>query len=164
MTTQNEASELHEGDLDNSRVQTTNPEAVRRAERLKEAVKLAGGNLAVATKASVPLSTLNSYLSGREMKLSTAVPIAAACNVRLDWLATGDGPMTPGRETAPAEPQKTAPLPPPTPFAGIDVAQLAKALQAAASAFQTAGKNPSMHQLAQITALLYGGGTTDPDE
>ncbi len=66
------------------------------AARLKAAVREAGGNNLVAQRAGVPLSTLNSYLRGVEMKVGGLLKLAAATGVRLEWLATGQGPMRPG--------------------------------------------------------------------
>lgn len=64
-----------------------------RAERLRLAVKSAGGNLAVAARAHVPVGTLNNYLAGRDPKVGAFVALAAACSVSLEWLATGQGRM-----------------------------------------------------------------------
>ncbi|MFT8540897.1 LexA family transcriptional regulator [Acetobacter sp.] len=62
-----------------------------RIERLKEAIKRGGGNLEVARNAGVPLSSLNNYVSGREMKASTAIRVARACGVSMEWLIAGAG-------------------------------------------------------------------------
>ena len=59
------------------------------ADRLRQAVKDAGGNLAVAKASEVPLSTLNDYLKGNDVKFSRMVDLANACKVSLDWLASG---------------------------------------------------------------------------
>ena len=75
----------------NFRVETENPEAVDRTSRLKEAVRRAGGNKLVASRAGVPVSTLGAYLAGRDWRIGTAVALAEACGVGLDWLATGKG-------------------------------------------------------------------------
>ena len=63
-----------------------------RAERLRAAVKGAGGNAQVAIRAQINLGTLNNYIAGRDMKASAMITLAKACNVSLDWLATGSGP------------------------------------------------------------------------
>lgn len=63
-------------------------------ERLRLAVQSAGGPGEVAKRAGVPLSTLGGYLAGGEMKLSSAMAIAEAAGVRLDWLALGIEPMS----------------------------------------------------------------------
>jgi phage repressor protein C with HTH and peptisase S24 domain len=63
-----------------------------RAVRLREAVRAAGGNASVASRASMHVGTLNRYLAGRDMKAQNLVGLAAATGVRLEWLATGEGP------------------------------------------------------------------------
>ena len=57
--------------------------------RLKHAVENANGNKAVSERAGVPLSTLNGYLAGRDMKASVAARLAIACNVSPSWLLLG---------------------------------------------------------------------------
>ncbi|KAB8123967.1 XRE family transcriptional regulator [Komagataeibacter medellinensis] len=66
-----------------------------RAERLRVAVKGAGGNAQVAIRAQINLGTLNNYIAGRDMKASAMIALAKACGVSLDWLATGEGPEKP---------------------------------------------------------------------
>lgn len=61
-------------------------------ERLRSAVRDAGGNQAVAVKSGVPLGTLNNYVRGvSDPKASALAQIAYACGVSLDWLMTGAG-------------------------------------------------------------------------
>jgi len=60
-----------------------------RTERLKTAVRRAGGNTQVSIRSHVPLNTLNRYIAGREMKVSALVALAKACNVSVEWLAQG---------------------------------------------------------------------------
>lgn len=60
-----------------------------RAERLRAAVKRAGGNTQVAIRAHMNVGTLNNYIAGREMKASAMIALAKACGVSLDWLAEG---------------------------------------------------------------------------
>jgi len=57
--------------------------------RLRSAIGRAGGNKAVSTRSGIPLSTLTTYLAGRDMKASAAAKIAHACSVSVDWLLTG---------------------------------------------------------------------------
>ncbi|WP_173576606.1 LexA family transcriptional regulator [Acetobacter fallax] len=71
---------LSEGDDDDVR---------KRSGRLRAAVHAAGGNNRVATRANIPLGTLNNYIAGREMRVGPMIALADACNVSLDWLATG---------------------------------------------------------------------------
>ncbi|WP_395370395.1 helix-turn-helix transcriptional regulator [Komagataeibacter diospyri] len=72
-------------------VSEENWEMESRVERLKEAIRKGGGNLEVARNAGVPLSSLNNYVSGREMKASTAIRVARACGVSMEWLIAGTG-------------------------------------------------------------------------
>lgn len=68
------------------------PAIAERASRLREAVRTAGGNKVVAERAGMPVSTLNRYVAGRDMKASALIALAPATGVRLEWLATGEGP------------------------------------------------------------------------
>lgn len=73
-----------------------NWEAGPRLDRLKAAVKAAGGNAVVAKKSGVPLGSLNNYFGGREMKVPAMIALADACGVTVEWLAAGRGPMHAG--------------------------------------------------------------------
>ena len=64
-----------------------------RVERLREAIKKIGSAREAARLSGLPYGTLQGYIRGGELKLSNAAPIARAAGVRLDWLASGDGPM-----------------------------------------------------------------------
>lgn len=58
------------------------------AERIKEALKKAGGPNVVSAKTGIPLRTLANYASEKsEPKIGALVRIASACGVSLDWLA-----------------------------------------------------------------------------
>ena len=70
-------------------VSDQNSEADTPSERLRRAVKNAGGNQQVAARANVPLASLNAYIAGREMRISAAYKLAEACGVSLEWLITG---------------------------------------------------------------------------
>lgn len=72
----------------------TNRETQTRFLRMKSAVERAGGNQAVSEKADVGLTTLSTYMNGKEWKLGIAEKIAAACNVSLQWLLFGDDPQS----------------------------------------------------------------------
>ena len=65
------------------------------AERLREAVKRAGGAAKVARESGVPAATLKSYLQGRSMRRGTLVALSKATDVSLAWLAGGEGEMAP---------------------------------------------------------------------
>ncbi|MFZ4411129.1 MAG: helix-turn-helix domain-containing protein, partial [Paracraurococcus sp.] len=72
------------------------PGSAERAKRLRQAVKLAGGGSAIARRIQMPLGTLSRYQRGREMKAGAMIALAEATGVRLEWLATGAGPMRAG--------------------------------------------------------------------
>lgn len=66
------------------------------AERLRSALKLAGGPSKVSARSGISLRTLANYSSERsELKASALVRLAEACDVSLDWLATGRLPVHP---------------------------------------------------------------------
>ena len=81
-----------------SNVPAPDREIIDRSERLKEALKFAGGAAAVARKIGMPMPTLNNYIAGRDMKASAIVALADGCGVSVEWLATGRGDMSPGRQ------------------------------------------------------------------
>lgn len=65
------------------------------AARLREVIRRAGGNQAVAAKSGVPLGTVNNYVRGvSDAKAASLGAIARACGVSLDWLVF-DGPEVP---------------------------------------------------------------------
>jgi len=113
------------------------------AARLRQAVRLAGGNRAVAQRAGVPLGTLNNYIGARTgMKMDALARLAAACSVSLEWLV---GQETRSAEAATlsglasvAEPvagfsERQAELSPGERGNGVDVAMLAKAIEIVAA-------------------------------
>jgi hypothetical protein len=119
------------------------------------------------------------------MKLPVAVSLARATGVRLEWLATGDGPMCPseagvmeaGDELAPADvsPAKPQPRPiPPASAAGlaehgmavpegslgiawqVNPDRLARAYVMALNGIVTApGRAPDPKRLMQVTLIIY---------
>lgn len=121
----------------------------------------------------MPLSTLNRYLAGREMRLPAAVAIARATGVRLEWLATGEGPMRPDppAPTAPPAPAAPSAAPPPPPSGlaeaertpaalGLtwqaDPDRLARAYEMALNGISVLpGHRPDPRRLMRITLLLY---------
>lgn len=154
-------AEIHHDSLDESaKADITVHHSNRHvASRLKQAVRGAGGNQVVATKAGIALSTLNAYLAGRDMKLSFTVELAKVCGVNIAWLATGEGPMSGPASSAPtlAEiPQNSAPK---TAFGSIDPDRLALALDGATAAFSKQPSQPTMRELAQVVILLYDSGS-----
>jgi phage repressor protein C with HTH and peptisase S24 domain len=75
--------------------------------RLDQAIAQSGGPSAVARRAEMYLGTLNRYRGGRELPSSALVSLARATGVRLEWLATGEGPMQ--GDSTPAEAPATPP-------------------------------------------------------
>lgn len=67
----------------------------RRIERLRRIAEQAGGQVALSRKASIPLTTLHRAITGGDLKTSVLTALAAAAGVRVEWLATGAGPMLP---------------------------------------------------------------------
>lgn len=67
--------------------------AAERSQRAHLVAERAGGMAALARKSGVPQTTIHRVLNGGEMKAGVLVAIAAAAGVRLEWLATGTGPM-----------------------------------------------------------------------
>ncbi len=61
--------------------------------RVKEAIALVGTQMDAAQLSGVAYGTITNYVDGGEMKLSNAAALARATGVRLEWLATGEGPM-----------------------------------------------------------------------
>ena len=88
------SNEIGDNNMPNGEFPSSDPDAAfdevkARAERLRAAVKNAGGNTQVAARAGMPFGTLNRYIAGRDMKASAMVALARACDVSLDWLAEG---------------------------------------------------------------------------
>lgn len=73
-----------------------------RGKRLREAIKKVGSARDVARLAGIPYGTLQNYIHGRELKLSNAVSISRVTGVRLEWLATSEGPMQADQPIVPA--------------------------------------------------------------
>jgi phage repressor protein C with HTH and peptisase S24 domain len=76
-------------------VRGLNSDTENPSERLREAVRSAGGTKAVASISRIPLTTLQGYLSGGEMKLTNVLALAKATGVSVEWLATGRGSRQP---------------------------------------------------------------------
>jgi len=63
------------------------------AQRIRRCADLCGSGDALAQKAAIPRRSLEDYLTGKaEPKASRIAAIAAAANVSLHWLITGEGP------------------------------------------------------------------------
>jgi hypothetical protein len=106
-------------------------EADARGERLKDAVRAAGGPSTVIAKTGISESTLGNYQKGGEMKLSSAIALAQATGVRLVWLATGIGPRTDAGAEQAATPPAKPPAPSPLLSDRVDMEKLVPAYRAA---------------------------------
>lgn len=91
------------------------------------------------------MTTLNSYIGGGEWKVSTALALARACGVSLEWLVTGEG-----EKAAPVEQPSYRPL-----FSFVDVDLMARALEAVAQIQHTAGTTPGSRRTVQALLLIY---------
>jgi transcriptional regulator with XRE-family HTH domain len=137
------------------------------AGRLHEAVRAAGGNLAVARRAGVPLGTLSNYVRGRNgMKIEPLSALAVACNVSLDWLVSGTeasptglliGADFPVAADAPPPGLGEAPASPPLAgmSGGIDARVLAKAIEVVAAIAGAAEFQQDPKGLARRIAATY---------
>ncbi len=130
-----------------------NSEVETRTKRLQQAVDLAGGKFAVVRIAGMAPATLGNYLSGRDMKAQALIDLAEACGVRLEWLASGHGPMRAG--DAPDLPEKLPFMDLQTLAAGLEIAEqvqpeaepevrISLALKLAEQICRTAGKPASV--------------------
>ena len=96
------------------------------------------------------------------MKVETLVQLAAATGVRLEWLASGEGPMRPGDPPpgpapGPSKPQETAPQPPYSPlFLRMNMDYLVDAYEVAFEHLSKGGTHkPDSRRLMQVTMLFY---------
>jgi hypothetical protein len=134
------------------------------AGRLHQAVRAAGGNLAVSRRSGVPLATVNNYVRGRSgMKIEALAAIATACNVSLEWLVWGAanapaaGPDYPLATTAPPSGLGDAPAAasPAGAGPGIDVRMLAKAIEIVAAIAGAQDLRDDTKDLARRIATTY---------
>lgn len=94
---------------------------------------------------------LNRYRKGREMPVSALVSLAKATGVRIEWLATGQGPM----KEPPAQPE-AAPAPLRPLFSVVNADRLGDAYAAALQALASRGHTrPEPRRVMQVTVLLY---------
>lgn len=102
------------------------------------------------------IGTLNRYLAGREMKAGAMIELAEATGVRLEWLATGRGPMREGEQAPPASERTRAGASEAAPepfrlFGRVKIDRLVDAYQGALAS--TRGQDPrlTMH----LMLVLY---------
>lgn len=119
--------------------------------RLREAVKLGGGNKAVAAKSGIPLRTLGNLLDGQEMKVGQLVRIAWACGVSMDWLAMGRLPVHPMARIDAFE----AVAGRSSPAEGLDEAVLRETLEAVEAYLVANGNSLEPAKKASVAATVY---------
>jgi len=97
--------------LENSKISAKSAVNEGFLERLSKVVAERGGAAAVSRLSGISESTLSNYLSGTEPRFTRIAAIASACQVSLDWLATGRGTLNgasgtafPGFDASMAEP------------------------------------------------------------
>ncbi len=128
------------------------------------AVRAAGGNQVVATRADMNLSTLNRYIAGRDMKASAMIRLARACNVSLDWLATGQESTAPAAQPPSAQPAPPPASQPPDLFSIVNVDKMVGCLEAAMHDMPPKfGKLP-MRKVVQVALVLYDALTAQDAE
>lgn len=114
--------------------------------RLNEAI-LKGEAAEVARRAGVPYASLREYLNGRQMRPAVLVLLARACDVRLEWLAAGEGPMRPGEQGRQA-PSAPADL---RLFGAVKIDRLVLAYEGALASTGGRDRRLTMH----LTVVLY---------
>ena len=129
------------------------------AERLRQAVRAAGGNRAVAERSGVALATVNNYVRPRGgLKMRPLAALAKACGVSLEWLVTGEqsppGLALTAAASQPGLSEPQADLSPVGTVGNIDVPTLAKAIEIIAAIGETNwGEDPKT--MARRIATAY---------
>ena len=124
------------------RAENLKPE--RRAERLRDAIRKAGGLKEVARSSGVPAGTISGYIAGGEMKVTTIVSLAEACGVTVGWLVAGEGPRSGEPEPAPTRPPEA-----------LNADRLRRAIEQAMGAFAEQDVTPDATTLARVVLIFY---------
>ena len=120
--------------------------------RLRLALGGHGAITAVSKRSGVPMRNLTRFLSGQDIKSADLVALADATGVRIEWLASGRGPMRqPAQESIPSAP---ATAPEPRSFTPPNVEHLAEAIRRAERLYEEKNRTPSPRIYAQILLLL----------
>jgi hypothetical protein len=140
--------------LPNIHVQTSELAVDRAVQRLREAIRQAGGQTAVSARSGIKMRSLSNYMTGlNDMKRQTVVTLADACGVTIEWLAAGRGPMRPSDSPAPPMPEPSSA--PPSILDNLDFARMVEAMRFALDAYNRRGAPPDPDQLARTLLALY---------
>ena len=123
------------------------------AARLRLAIGGYGGVTGASKRSGVPMRNLTRFLKGQDIKSADLVALADATGVRIEWLATGRGPMRADTQ------ESIPPTPAPAPergrtFTPLNVDHLAEAIRRAERLYQDQNRVPSPRIYAQILLLL----------
>jgi hypothetical protein len=121
------------------------------AARLRAAVHSAGTLKAVSERSGIPSGTLAHYLRGREMRVGAVAAVARATGVRLEWLATGAGPMRAEQLAAAAAPVAGPAAGPDRLLGRVNFDRLVDAYEGALATTKGVDRRMTMH----LTAVLY---------
>lgn len=139
--------------LPNVHVQTPEPPVDQAVQRLRDAIRQAGGQTAISARSGIKMRSLSNYMTGlNDMKRQTVVTLADACGVTIEWLAAGRGPMRPTDSPPSSRRQEDGPA---KLFATVDMTRLARCLDAVTNAFGPKAPNISTRRKVQIATLLY---------
>lgn len=108
---------------------------------------------ALAKRTGVSISAMNQYLAGKnEPTRPVLIAIAVATSVSVDWLATGNGPMSAREDTA-LLPVANAPVRPNT--SGIDEALMGRLIDGISKVYKELGQAIAPVNLGQLAARLH---------
>lgn len=112
--------------------------------RIAACADAAGGKRRLAYRAGIHETQLYRYISGKNQpSVEVAAAIAGAVDVRMEWLATGQGPMRDGMRAEPVT------------HAAIDLDLLEDALEAIDDALERTEHRLTPRQRASLAAALY---------
>jgi len=132
------------------------------AERLKQLADQAGSVSAFARMCGTPQRTMANYCEGsREPKATDLVMIARAARVNVGWLATGEGPMRPGEDAAPAAPAARATR---APERDPESATLRHVITRMEELRREGGWRPKPAEWADIVVATYRGALRDKED
>ena len=111
--------------------------------RIEAVCNLLGSRVSAAAVAEVSTDQLARYIKGESQPaFATMGRMAAAAGVRLDWIWSGQGPMREEGAQASAS-------------AGLDLAELAGAIETVEEGLAAAGKAATAAKKAELVAAVY---------